>query len=68
MKQVEAKAEKCGDACLAYFPGLKGVFIGSRDSYEEGPANYYSARNLHTHAYGSEMLDLDSLVLNGVFV
>jgi predicted RNase H-like HicB family nuclease len=67
MKSLKILIEKHTDGYVAYPLGLKGVVVGEGDSYEEALADVKSAIRFHVEAFGVEVLEDESPVLE-VFV
>ena len=63
MKTVKIVVERHADGYVAYPLGLKGVVVGEGDSYEQALADCQSAIRFHVEAFGSEVLEPDSPVL-----
>jgi predicted RNase H-like HicB family nuclease len=63
MKQLKIIVEKHSDGYVAYPVGVRGVVVGQGDSYEEALADVRSAIRSHVEAFGSEVLEDDSPVL-----
>ena len=63
MKQLKIIVEKHSDGYVAYPVGVKGVVVGQGDSYEEALADVRSAIRSHVEAFGREVLEDDSPVL-----
>ena len=63
MKQIKVIVEKHPDGYVAYPLGLKGVVVGEGDTYEEALADVVSAIRFHIQTFGSEVLDMESPVL-----
>ena len=63
MKRIKVIIEKHPDGYVAYPLGLKGVVVGEGDTYEEALADVVSAIRFHIQTFGSEVLDMESPVL-----
>ncbi len=63
MKRLKVIVEKHPDGYVAYPLGLKGVVVGEGDTYEEALADVVSAIRFHIQTFGSEVLDMESPVL-----
>jgi predicted RNase H-like HicB family nuclease len=63
MRQIKVIVEKHPDGYVAYPLGLKGVVVGEGDTYEEALADVVSAIRFHVQTFGSEVLDMESPVL-----
>jgi predicted RNase H-like HicB family nuclease len=63
MTQVKVIVEKHSDGYVAYPLGLKGVVVGQGDTYEQALADVKSAIRFHLDAFGPEVLEGDSPVL-----
>ena len=63
MKRIKVIVEKHPDGYVAYPLGLKGVVVGEGDTYEEALADVVSAIRFHIETFGSEVLDMESPVL-----
>ncbi len=63
MKRIKVIVEKHPDGYVAYPLGLKGVVVGEGDTYEEALADVVSAIRFHIQTFGSEVLDMESPVL-----
>jgi predicted RNase H-like HicB family nuclease len=63
MKQLNIIVEKHSDGYVAYPVGVRGVVVGQGDSYEEALADVRSAIRSHVEAFGIEVLEDDSPVL-----
>jgi predicted RNase H-like HicB family nuclease len=63
MKSIKIIIEKHSDGYVAYPLGLKGVVIGDGNSYEEALADVKSAIKFHIEAFGTEVLEDESPVL-----
>ena len=63
MKRIKVIIEKHPDGYVAYPLGLKGVVVGEGDTYEEALADVASAIRFHIETFGSEVLDMESPVL-----
>jgi predicted RNase H-like HicB family nuclease len=59
--------EKHVDGYVAYPLGLKGIVVGQGDSYDDALADVESAIRFHIEAFGKEVFESDSPVLE-VFV
>lgn len=64
MKQLKIIVEKHPDGYVAYPLGLKGVVVGQGDTYEEALTDVKSAIRFHIENFGSEVLELDSPILD----
>ncbi len=64
MKRIKVIVEKHPDGYIAYPLGLKGVVVGEGDSYEDALADVESAIRFHIETFGSEVLDVESPVLD----
>jgi predicted RNase H-like HicB family nuclease len=64
MKRIKVIVEKHPDGYVAYPLGLKGVVVGEGDTYEEALADVASAVRFHIETFGSEVLDVESPVLD----
>lgn len=67
MDSLKIIIEKHPDGYVAYPLGLKGVVVGEGDTYEEALADVQSAIRFHVEAFGREVLESESPVLE-VFV
>ncbi len=63
MRRFKIVVEKHPDGYLAYPLGLKGVVVGEGDTYDEALADVTSAIRFHIETFGSEVLDVDSPIL-----
>jgi predicted RNase H-like HicB family nuclease len=63
MRNVKIIVEKHSDGYVAYPLGLKGVVVGQGDSYEEALADVRSAIRFHVDAFGPDVLESDTPVL-----
>ena len=63
LKQCKIIVEKHADGYVAYPLGIEGVVVGEGDTYEEALADVKSAIQFHIETFGSEVLDIDSPVL-----
>jgi predicted RNase H-like HicB family nuclease len=63
MKQLKIIVEKHSDGYVAYPVGVRGVVVGQGDTYEEALADVRSAIRSHVEAFGNEVLEDDSPVL-----
>jgi len=63
MKQFKVVVEKYADGYVAYPLGMKGIVVGEGDSYEEALADVKSAIRFHIETFGSEILEVDSPLL-----
>ena len=63
MKTVKIVVERHSDGYVAYPLGLKGVVVGEGDTYEQALAECESAIRFHVKAFGPEVLEPDSPVL-----
>ncbi len=64
MKRIKVIVEKHPDGYVAYPLGLKGVVVGEGDTYEDALADVESAIRFHIETFGSEVLDVESPVLD----
>jgi predicted RNase H-like HicB family nuclease len=64
MNQVKIIVERHTDGFVAYPVGLKGVVVGEGDTYDEALADVKSAIRFHVETFGSEVLEIDSPVLD----
>jgi predicted RNase H-like HicB family nuclease len=64
MKHLKVIVEKHPDGYVAYPLGLKGVVVGEGDTYEEALADVKSAIRFHIETFGSEVLEVESPVLD----
>ncbi len=64
MKRIKVIVEKHPDGYIAYPLGLKGVVVGEGDTYEGALADVESAIRFHIETFGSEVLDVESPVLD----
>lgn len=62
-RHVKVIVERHSDGYVAYPVNLKGVVVGQGDSYEEALSDVRSAIRFHVETFGSEVLDVDSPVL-----
>lgn len=63
MRQIKIIVEKHPDGYVAYPLGLKGVVVGQGDTYEQALQDVKSAIASHVEAFGREVLESDSPVL-----
>ena len=63
LKQFKIIVEKHSDGYVAYPLSIKGVVVGEGDTYEEALADVKSAIQFHVETFGSDVLDVDSPVL-----
>jgi predicted RNase H-like HicB family nuclease len=63
MKPVKIIVEKHPDGYVAYPVGIQGVVMGQGDTYEEALADVRSAIQSHVEAFGQQVLDDESPVL-----
>ncbi len=63
MRQIKVIVEKHPDGYVAYPLGLKGVVVGEGDSYEEALADVKSAIHAHIEAFGPDVFEAESPVL-----
>ena len=63
MKPVKIIVEKHPDGYVAYPVGIQGVVVGQGDTYEEALSDVRSAIQSHVDAFGEEVLDDESPVL-----
>ncbi|HEX3109848.1 MAG TPA: DUF5678 domain-containing protein [Thermoanaerobaculia bacterium] len=63
MKPVKIIVEKHADGYVAYPVGIQGVVVGQGDTYEEALADVRSAIQSHVDAFGQEILEDESPVL-----
>ena len=63
LKQFKIIVEKHSDGYVAYPLGIEGVVVGEGDTYEEALADVKSAIQFHVETFGSEVLDVESPVL-----
>lgn len=63
MKPVKIIVEKHSDGYVAYPVGIQGVVVGQGDTYEEALADVRSAIQSHVEAFGQEVLEDESPVL-----
>jgi predicted RNase H-like HicB family nuclease len=68
LKQFKIIVEKHADGYVAYPLGIEGVVVGEGDTYEEALADVKSAIQFHIETFGSEVLDVDSPVLEAFVV
>ena len=64
MKRIKVIVEKHPDGYVAYPLGSKGAVVGEGDTYEEALADVESAIRFHIETFGSEVLDVESPVLD----
>ncbi len=55
--------ERHADGYVAYPLGLKGVVVGAGDTYDAAMADVKSAIRFHIETFGTQVLDVDSPVL-----
>ena len=63
MKQVKVIVEKHSDGYVAYPLGIKGIVVGEGNTYEEALADVKSAIRFHVEAFGREVIEAQSPVL-----
>jgi predicted RNase H-like HicB family nuclease len=63
MKSVKIIVEKHPDGYVAYPVGIQGVVVGQGDTYEEALSDVRSAIQSHVDAFGQDVLDDESPVL-----
>lgn len=63
IKQFKVVVEKHPDGYVAYPLDLKGIVVGEGDTYEEALADIKSAIRFHIETFGSEVLEVESSVL-----
>ena len=63
MKPVKIIVEKHPDGYVAYPVGIQGVVVGQGDTYEEALTDVRSAIQAHVDAFGHEVLEDESPVL-----
>ena len=63
MQNLKLVIEKHTDGFVSYPLGLKGVFVGQGDTYEEALADVESAINFHIETFGKDAFETDSPVL-----
>ncbi|HEX9739743.1 MAG TPA: hypothetical protein VGA29_03125 [Ignavibacteriaceae bacterium] len=63
MKQFKIIVEKHPDGYIAYPLGIKGVFVGQGDTYEEALSDVKSAISFHIESFGKEVLEIDPPIL-----
>ena len=63
IRQFKIIVEKHPDGYVAYPLGLKGIVVGEGDTYEETLADVKSAIAFHIEAFGPEVLENESSVL-----
>lgn len=61
--QLKIVVEKNPDGYVAYPLGLKGIVVGQGNSYEEALSDVKSAIRFHIETFGTEMLELETPVL-----
>ena len=64
MQRIKVIVERHPDGYVAYPLGLKGVVVGEGDTYEDALADVESAIRFHIETFGSEVLDVESPVLD----
>jgi predicted RNase H-like HicB family nuclease len=64
MKRIKVIVEKHPEGYVAYPLGLKGVIVGEGDTYESALADVESAIRFHIETFGTEVLDVESPVLD----
>ena len=64
MKSIRVIVEQHPDGFVAYPLGVKGVVIGEGDTAEEAMADVKSAIKFHIETFGSEVLEVESEVLD----
>jgi predicted RNase H-like HicB family nuclease len=62
-KPFKIIVEKHTDGYVAYPLGLKGVVVAEGDTYEEAMADVKSAIRFHIETFGTDVLDVESPVL-----
>jgi predicted RNase H-like HicB family nuclease len=60
---VKIIVEKHADGFVAYPLGLRGVVVGEGETYEEALADVKSAIRSHLETFGTQVLEVDSSVL-----
>lgn len=63
MKQIKVIVEKHSDGYVAYPLGIKGIVVGEGNTYEEALADVKSAICFHVEAFGREVIEAQSPVL-----
>lgn len=63
MRAVKIVVEKHADGYVAYPVGIQGVVVGQGDTYEEALSDVRSAIQSHVDAFGEEVLNDESPVL-----
>lgn len=63
MRAVKIVVEKHSDGYVAYPVGIQGVVVGQGDTYEEALSDVRSAIQSHVDAFGEEVLNDESPVL-----
>ncbi len=63
MRAVKIVVEKHPDGYVAYPVGIQGVVVGQGDTYEEALSDVRSAIQSHVDAFGEEVLNDESPVL-----
>lgn len=63
MGKIKIVIEKHLDGYVAYPVGLKGVVVGEGETYDEALADVKSAIREHIDAFGQEVLEEQSQVL-----
>ena len=63
-RQIKIVVEKHPEAYVAYPLGLKGVVVGEGETAEAALADVRSAISFHVETFGSDVLDIDSPVLD----
>jgi predicted RNase H-like HicB family nuclease len=63
VQSIKIIVEKHPDGYVAYPVGVSGVVVGQGDTYEEAWADAKSAIQFHVKTFGSDMLDVDPLVV-----
>ena len=62
-KQFKIIVEKHSDGYVAYPLGVKGIVVGEGDTYESALADVKSAIAFHIEAFGAEVFDTETPVL-----
>jgi len=62
-RQFKIVVEKHPDGYFAYPLGLKGVFVGEGDTYEEALADVKSAIAFHIETFGLDVLEGNTPIL-----
>lgn len=63
MQELKIIVERHQDGYVAYPLGLKGVVVGQGETCEKALADAKSAIKFHIDTFGSEVIDLESPVL-----